>query len=40
MKNMGSFVNSYNTKESSDLVLETFDKENNILSLKFDRDTE
>jgi hypothetical protein len=40
MKDIGIFVNSYNTKEHSDLMIETFDKENNILSLKFDRDTE
>lgn len=37
MKDMGTFVNSFNTKEESDLMIETFDKENNILCLKFDK---
>lgn len=39
MAEFGKFLNSYNTKESSDLMIEFYDKRFNIIALKYSRDT-
>lgn len=39
MENFGKFLNSYSTREGSDLMIEFYDSTYNVIALKYDRNT-